>query len=108
MHANNLVHRDIKPDNILFYSAKTDIVKLCDFGTTTSCNIGLGQRLTEIFGSPYYIAPEVLKGEYAFKCDIWSIGAIMHTMLMRRVPFDGKQDQDIINAILTRPLNFHH
>ena len=32
----------------------------------------------------------------------------MHTMLMRRVPFDGKKDQDIINNILSRPLNFHH
>jgi calcium-dependent protein kinase len=108
LNANDIVHRDIKPENIMFVNENSDVIKLIDFGTATKINIKGGERMKEYFGSPFYIAPEVLKGNYNQKCDIWSIGVIFFTMIMKRTPFDGKNDQEIIDNILYKPINFHH
>ena len=64
MHENNILHRDIKPENIIFFSSKSDIIKICDFGTATEIDRDNNEKLSEHFGTPYYIAPEILKGEY--------------------------------------------
>jgi calcium-dependent protein kinase len=53
----------------------------------------------EVIGTAYYIAPEVLKGQYDYKCDIWSIGVIMYMMLTGNAPFEGSNDLEIIRAI---------
>ena len=108
MHESGVVHRDIKPENVLFFSPKTDIVKLVDFGTATDIDRANREKLSEHFGSPYYIAPEVIGGEYNHMCDIWSCGIIMVTMLMRRVPFDGDRDCDVIEKVCNTNINFHH
>ena len=68
----------------------------------------MNEKLTEHFGTPYYIAPEVIKGEYNQKCDIWSAGIIMFTMIMKRVPFDGDRDQEVIERVIKNNINFHH
>ena len=108
MHESGVVHRDIKPENVVFYSTKTDIVKIIDFGTATDIDRANKEKLSEHFGSPYYIAPEVVKGEYNHMCDIWSAGIIMFTMLMRRVPFDGALDSEVIEKVVNTNINFHH
>lgn len=51
--------------------------------------------MKETCGTPYYIAPEVLKGKYNEKCDLWSIGIIMYIMLCGYPPFNGKNDIEI-------------
>ena len=51
-------------------------------------------------GTPYYIAPEVLKGSYTTQCDVWSMGVIMFIMLSGKPPFGGKTNKDIINNVL--------
>ena len=51
-------------------------------------------------GTPYYIAPEVLKGSYTTQCDVWSMGVIMFIMLSGKPPFSGKTNKDIINNVL--------
>lgn len=62
-HTKGVVHRDLKPENILLESNKSyATAKIIDFGTATP--IKKGQELTEITGTPFYIAPEILRGQY--------------------------------------------
>ena len=62
-------------------------VKLTNFGSAVYLNPE--ETLQEVTGDTYYIAPEVLKGSYNHKCDIWSCGVIIHILLLGRPPFDG-------------------
>jgi calcium-dependent protein kinase len=62
--------------------------------------------MNEMVGTPFYIAPEVLKGEYNFKCDIWSIGVITFMLLSGKAPFFGKSDQNIFAMIKAGKVTF--
>ena len=69
-HSHNIVHRDLKPENVLLEANKAfDQIKVIDFGTAQTFK--QGQNLKETIGTPYYIAPEVLKHSYGKECDIW-------------------------------------
>ena len=67
-------------------------LKLSDFGLAAKWT---GQPLTDVTGSPYYIAPEVLKGAYGPEADTWSCGVVLYTMLTSHYPFAGASVQDI-------------
>lgn len=86
-HGNNIVHRDIKPQNILV--TKEGGVKVTDFGiarATTSNTITLDNM-----GSAHYFSPEQARGGYIdFKSDIYSLGIIMYEMATGSLPFDGE------------------
>src|SRR5688572_3315225 len=56
--------------------------------------------MSQKFGTPYYIAPEVLKKKYSAKCDVWSIGVILYILLCGYPPFNGASDKQIIEAVL--------
>lgn len=101
IHSKDIIHRDLKPENILLEtndSTKDPFIKLIDFGTANYCKEN--QHLTLKVGTPYYIAPEVLKKEYNKSCDVWSLGVIMYFLLSGSPPFDGTNDLDIFQKIL--------
>ncbi|KAF5836831.1 kinase-like domain-containing protein [Dunaliella salina] len=97
-HSRNIIHRDLKPENILL-SDKTpsSTIKVIDFGTSDFCLSG--QRLSQKFGTPYYVAPEVLKKNYDKSIDIWSAGVIMYILLCGYPPFGGKTDAKILQRV---------
>lgn len=84
------MHRDIKPDNILFTSDK--VIKICDFGVARRI-IGDDPIKMEKFslkGTPYYTAPQVMNSEeYSIKCDVWSAGVLLVEMLTSKNPFES-------------------
>ena len=87
MHKQNIMHRDLKPQNIL-YDTESKMLKIIDFGTATEYNPNEKHHL--LVGTPYYIAPEVIKGQYTEKCDVWSCGVILYILLSGSPPFGGK------------------
>lgn len=96
-HSMKLVHRDLKPENILLEGNELDNIKLIDFGTSTIINPK--RKFKKRLGTAYYMAPEVLKKSYDEKCDIWSIGVIMHILLTGEPPFNGQNDDEIIEKV---------
>ncbi|CAG9309953.1 unnamed protein product [Blepharisma stoltei] len=98
LHENGIVHRDIKPENILL-EEEGDIsnIKLIDFGSST--RFIKGQLIKGTLGTTYYISPEVLSGTYNEKCDMWSCGVILYILLCGHPPFDGKNDEEIIECV---------
>ncbi|CDW86359.1 UNKNOWN [Stylonychia lemnae] len=88
---------DLKPENILMDTKQNNAIKVIDFGT--SQKFDPNKKMNQIFGTAYYIAPEVLKGEYNEKCDLWSIGVILYILLSGKPPFDGNDDKEIVNSV---------
>lgn len=86
-HARKIVHRDIKPENLLMGTpAKESNLKVVDFGTS---RVFSDEKMKGIIGTPFYIAPEVLRYSYTEKCDIWSCGVILYVLLSGSKPFIG-------------------
>ncbi|XP_072990863.1 serine/threonine-protein kinase PEPKR2 [Typha latifolia] len=101
-HEMGVVHRDIKPENILL--TKAGKMKLADFGLAV--RVTDGQRLSGIAGSPAYVAPEVLSGNYSEKIDIWGAGVLLHGLLVGVLPFQGGSLEAVFEAIKTAELDF--
>lgn len=57
-------------------------------------------------GTPYYIAPEVLKGSYTTQCDNWSMGIVLFIMLSGKPPFGGKSNKEIVDNVLKGSYNY--
>ena len=95
MHKHNYFHRDLKPENLLCYH---QTIKVADFGS--SCFLDTKKRLSGCFGSAYYVAPEVLLGEYNEKCDVWSVGVVLYEMLTGEGSFGGETVTDSIAATI--------
>lgn len=89
------MHRDLKPENILLNRDASDPkITIIDFGT--SGVFDPEQKMQQKYGTPYYIAPEVLGNSYDEKCDLWSIGVILYILLCGYPPFNGANDEQII------------
>lgn len=102
-HAQNVVHRDIKPDNIMI--TENDTVRLIDFGLSKASK---NKKLTTVAGTPYYMAPEVLEGSYGQKADIWSLGVILYTLVSGYLPFQGANAAEVFRKIKEVEYHFNH
>ncbi|CAD8205468.1 unnamed protein product [Paramecium pentaurelia] len=97
-HEQKIVHRDLKPENLLYESEEENsLLKIIDFDT--SKEFVPNQKLNQKLGTPYYIAPEILKKQYDEKCDLWSCGVILYILLCGYPPFDGKNEDKIMEKI---------
>ena len=106
MHEMNICHRDLKPDNFLYASKEPEAdIKVADFGMATGF-AATGDSLNSVVGTPYYIAPEVLKGLYGKECDIWSLGVVMFFLLSGEQPFRSASLADIYKLISTCNYSF--
>ncbi|TDE32974.1 serine/threonine protein kinase, partial [Nonomuraea mesophila] len=101
-HAEGVLHRDVKPDNILITASSS--VVLVDFGIAT---IEGHERITvlgHVVGTPDFIAPERIRGEpVGPAADLWSLGATLYTALEGRPPFHRSTEEATRFAILTAP-----
>ena len=88
-HKNNIIHRDVKPHNIMITNDGT--AKLADFGIAKAISDSpLASETTKIIGSVHYFSPEQARGSYVDeRSDIYSLGIVLYEMLTGQVPFDG-------------------
>ncbi|KXZ50905.1 hypothetical protein GPECTOR_14g152 [Gonium pectorale] len=104
-HNMGVIHRDLKPENFLLSDkSPSAALKATDFGLSSFFQEG--QIFTDIVGSAYYVAPEVLKRSYSKEADIWSCGVILYILLCGYPPFHGENEKKIFEAVVGKPVDF--
>jgi len=95
----NLIHRDLKPHNILI--SDSGIIKIADFGFVKEYDSS--NMLDTLCGSPIYMAPEILQHKkYDAKVDLWSLGIILYEMLTCELPFKASNHIELLKVIETK------
>ncbi|CAL0312795.1 unnamed protein product [Lupinus luteus] len=104
-HLQGVVHRDLKPENVLFTSKdENSELKVIDFGLSDF--VKPDERLNDIVGSAYYVAPEVLRRAYTTEADVWSAGVVAYILLSGSRPFWARTESRTFKAVLKADPNF--
>lgn len=107
-HSKGIIHRDLKLENFIFENYdKNAKLKLIDFGLSKHFQHGDVQH--DAVGTPYTVAPEVIRGHYDNGCDIWAVGVITYLLLSGETPFGGCGGESLStvrNNILSGELSF--
>jgi len=105
-HQRNLIHRDVKPKNILL--TKEGVAKLTDLGLARAKDDkeAAESEAGKAYGTPYYISPEQIRGDVDidFRADIYSLGATMYHLVTGKPPFDGGTPSAVMHKHLKQPL----
>jgi calcium-dependent protein kinase len=108
LHAHGVCHRDLKPENILFSTVEDDSpLKLIDFGLSKVFN-GDDNTMKGTVGTTFYMAPEVIRGKYNEKCDVWACGIILYIMLCGKPPFYSSDEDELKQRICSMKYNFNY
>ncbi|KAI8985294.1 kinase-like domain-containing protein [Pilobolus umbonatus] len=107
IHHHNIVHRDMKPENLLFKTTEPDSdLVICDFGIAKVNTQDVG--LETICGSPGYVAPEVIKHQpYGPAIDMWAVGVITFVLLCGYQPFQAEDQVELMDLITHARYDFH-
>ncbi|XP_067396848.1 serine/threonine-protein kinase 33 isoform X2 [Emydura macquarii macquarii] len=116
LHKKDIVHRDLKLENILVKSSETDEenemklnIKVTDFGLAVQKAGGSESMFQSTCGTPTYMAPEVISAhDYSQQCDIWSIGVIMYMLLCGDPPFIANSEEKLFELIKKGELHFNN
>ncbi|XP_010671457.2 serine/threonine-protein kinase TIO isoform X1 [Beta vulgaris subsp. vulgaris] len=104
LHSNRIIHRDMKPQNILIGSGS--IVKLCDFGFARAMSMNT-VVLRSIKGTPLYMAPELVREQpYNHTADLWSLGVILYELFVGQPPFYTNSVYALIRHIIKDPVKY--
>uniref|UniRef100_A0A8C5QWQ1 Serine/threonine kinase 33 n=1 Tax=Leptobrachium leishanense TaxID=445787 RepID=A0A8C5QWQ1_9ANUR len=115
LHKNDIVHRDLKLENILVKSDESEDpnvmllnIKVTDFGLAEQRGgVGSENMLQATCGTPMYMAPEVINDHYyTQQCDVWSAGVIMYMLLSGEPPFKAKSEEKLFEQIRKGEMNF--
>lgn len=107
LHGVDVVHRDLKAENIVFAAKGSPVIKFIDFGG--ACTWTAEEGLTGLVGTPQYVAPEVVTGygedkptdaPYGKGCDMWSIGVLLYVMLSKTMPFRAKEVDQLLKQVV--------
>ena len=109
-HSHSIAHRDLKPENFVFQSQSIESpLILIDFGCASK--VDLKRLYTDIVGTPYYLAPEYLRGKSRdgstlFAADVWAVGVICFILVTGQPPFNGKNNNRIFLNIVKKSVSF--
>ena len=113
LHENNIVHRDLTLEHVMVDHIEKDLstsepyffIKIIGFSFAKE--FVKDKPETQVIGYSYYMAPELIEGNYNEKCDIWSVGVILYMLIAKKAPFEANYRQKIFEKIEEEGYNIH-